>query len=155
MQDSSDEEFEGPTLHHAFDAMFENNDGFPFVVGGTMASVTSSHPPAVQILQLWQFYISNINPLLKISHVLTLQPQIVSAMANTSRISRPLEALMFSIYFAAATSLTDDEVQNTFGEDRSVLLGRFHNATRQALVNAGFMRSTELSVLQALLLYLV
>jgi len=155
MNDSSDDDYEGPTLHHAFDTMFENNDGFPFVVGGAMISVAAAHPSAIQIFQLWQIYINNVNPLLKLSHISTLQSQIISAGANTAKIAKPLEALMFAIYFSAITSMTDDEVQSTFGEDKAVLLTRFHNATQQSLVNAGFMRSTELMVLQALLLYLV
>jgi hypothetical protein len=135
--------------------MFENNDGFPFIVGGAMSSVTASHPSAIQIFQLWQIYINNVNPLLKISHISTLQAQIISAGANTAKIPKALEALMFSIYFSAITSMSDDEVHSTFVEDKAVLLTKYHNATQQALVNAGFMRSTELPVLQALLLYLV
>ncbi|KAK3306587.1 fungal-specific transcription factor domain-containing protein [Chaetomium strumarium] len=153
--DSSDEDYEGPTLHHAYDTMFENSDGFPFVVGGSPASVTNAHPAGIQILQLWQIYISNVNPLLKVTHAPTLQAQIISASANPARIPKPLEALMFSIYFAAITSLTEEEVQSTFSEDRAILLGKFHNATQQALVNAGFMRSSELMVLQAFFLYLL
>ncbi|KAL2147789.1 hypothetical protein VTI28DRAFT_5561 [Corynascus sepedonium] len=153
--DSSDEEYEGRTIHNAYDTMFENSDGFPFVVGGTVASVTSAHPSPIQIFQLWQFYISNVNPLLKITHTPTLQAQIISASANPAKISKPLEALMFAIYFSAITSLSEEEVQSTFGEDKAILLGRYHNATQQALVNAGFMRSPELMVLQALFLYLL
>ena len=155
IHDSSDEDYEGPTIHHAFDTMFDNNDGFPFVVGGAVTSVTASHPSAIQIFQLWQVYINNVNPLLKISHIPTLQAQIISAGANPSKIAKPMEALMFAIYFSAVNSMSDAEVQSTFGEDRHVLLGKYHGATQQALVNAGFMRSTELMVLQAYLLYLV
>lgn len=135
--------------------MFENGDAFPFTVGGAQASVTNSHPSAFQILQLWQIYISNVNPLLKISHVPTLQGQIIAAGANPAKISQPLEALMFGIYFISVTSLSEEEVQSTFGEDRSVLLAKFHTGSQQALVNAGFMRSTDIMVLQAYTLYLV
>ncbi len=135
--------------------MFDNSDGFPFVVGGVMANVTNVPPPAIQMFQLWQIYINNVNPLLKVTHTPTLQAQVISASANPAKISKPLEALMFAIYFAAITSLTEDEVQSTFGEDKAILLGKYHNATQQALVNAGFMRSTELMVLQAFFLYLV
>ncbi|KAK3390530.1 fungal-specific transcription factor domain-containing protein [Podospora didyma] len=155
LHDSSDEDYEGPTLHHAYDTMFENNDGFPFVVGGTQASVTNAHPSAIQVFQLWQIYINNVNPLLKLSHISTLQAQIISASANPGKIAKPLEALMFAIYFSAITSMTEEEAQSTFGEDRAILLNKFHAATQQALVNAGFMRSTELMVLQALFLYLL
>jgi hypothetical protein len=135
--------------------MFENSDGFPFVVGGSPASVTNAHPSGIQIFQLWQFYISNVNPLLKVTHAPTMQEQIISAISNPAKISKPLEALMFAIYFAAITSLTEEEVQSTFTVDRAILLGKYHNATQQALVNAGFMRSSELIVLQAFFLYLV
>jgi len=135
--------------------MFDNSDGFPFVVGGTAASVTSAHPSPIQMFQLWQVYIQNVNPLLKITHTPTLQAQLISASANPAKIPKPLEALMFAIYFAAITSLTEDEVQSMFSEDRAILLGRYHNATQQALVNAGFMRAPELVVLQAFFLYLV
>lgn len=135
--------------------MFENSDGFPFVVGGAVASVTNAHPTAIQMFQLWQIYINNVNPLLKVTHTPTLQAQIITASANPAKIPKPLESLIFAIYFAAITSLTEDEVQSTFGEDKAILLGKYHNATQQALINAGFMRSSELVVLQAFFLYLV
>lgn len=155
MQDSSDEDFERPTIHHAFDTMFDNTDGFPFVVGGSPTRVTNSHPSAIQIFQLWQIYINNVNPLLKISHVPTLQAQIVGAGADPAKIPKALEALMFAIYLIAITSMKDEEVQSTFGEDRSVLQTKYYGAAQQALVNANFMRSQEIMVLQALFLYLV
>lgn len=135
--------------------MFENSDGFPFVVGGTVASVTSAHPSPVQMFQLWQVYIQNVSPLLKITHTPTLQGQIISASANPAKIPKPLEALIFAIYFAAITSMTEEDVHSMLDEDRAILLGRYHNATQQALVNAGFMRAPELVVLQAYFLYLV
>lgn len=135
--------------------MFGENDGFPFIVGGGPSSVTDAHPSPIQILQLWQVYISNVNPLLKISHVTTLQGEIIGSCANLAKLPKPLEALMFGIYFIAVTSMKEPEVQAMFGEDRSVLLARYQTASMQSLVNAGFMRSTELMVLQALFLYLV
>lgn len=135
--------------------MFDGQDGFPFVIGGSMASVTELHPPAVQIFQLWQIYLDNVNPLLKLTHTPTLQGQLIEAAANPSKTSKPLEALLFSIYFMAVISLTDDEVQETFKEDKTRLMARYHRGTQQALVNAGFMRSPDIVVLQAFLMYLV
>lgn len=135
--------------------MFDGQDGFPFVIGGSTAAVTELHPPGVQVLQLWQIYLENVNPLLKITHTPTIQGQLVEAAANPASISKPLEALMFSIYFIAVTSMTDEEVQDTFKEDRNRLLSKYHHGTQQALINAGFMRSPELVVLQAYVLYLV
>jgi hypothetical protein len=51
--------------------------------------------------------------------------------------------------------MTEEDVHSMLDEDRAILLGRYHNATQQALVNAGFMRAPELVVLQAYFLYLV
>lgn len=135
--------------------MFDGQDGFPFVIGGSMASVTDWHPPAVQIFQLWQIYLDNVNPLLKLTHTPTLQGQLIEAVANPAKISKPLEALLFSIYFMAIVSLTDEEVQETFKEEKTRLMSKYHRGTQQALVNAGFMRSPDIVVLQAFLMYLV
>ena len=135
--------------------MYDNQDGFPFVVGGSATRVTEHHPPGIQMFQLWQIYLTNVNPLLKITHTPSLQAQIIEAGTNVSKIPPPLEALMFSIYFMAITSMTEDDVQSAFDEDKARLLGKFHRASQQALINAGFMRSTDIMVLQAYFLYLV
>ncbi|KAF5864377.1 hypothetical protein ETB97_007939 [Aspergillus alliaceus] len=154
LRDTSDDEIERPCIHQSFDAMFGDTDGFPFNACGSPSEITDSHPPTIELFQLWQIYIDNVNPLLKISHVPTLQAQVVEAAADPAKVSRPLEALMFSIYLIAVTSLTDEETKSTFGEEKAVLLSRYHRGTQQALINAGFMRSNELVVLQAYFLYL-
>jgi hypothetical protein len=135
--------------------MFDDSDGFPFFVGGAISSVNDVHPSGTQIFQLWQTYLSNVNPLLKITHSHTLQNQIVKASRSTTKIERPLEALMFAIYFIAVTSMSEDQTRSMFGEDRVILLKRYHDATQQALLNAGFMRATDMTSLQAFFLYLV
>ncbi|ROW02361.1 hypothetical protein VSDG_02597 [Cytospora chrysosperma] len=109
LRESSDEGSDGPIIHHAFDKMFDGQDGFPFVIGGSTTPVTDFHPPGVQVLQLWQIYLEKVNPLLKITHTPTIQGQLVEAAANPAKIPKPLEALMFSIYFIAITAMTDEE----------------------------------------------
>lgn len=152
---SDDDEHEQPTIHHTFDTMFDNSDGFPFRVGGITTRITHLHPSAIHIFQLWQVYLNNVNPLLKISHVPTLQNQIVEAGADLANVSKPLEALMFSIYLIAITSMAEEEVHLTFKLSKKALLGQYHEASQHALINAGFMRSSDLMTLQAYLLYLV
>lgn len=120
-----------------------------------MSSVTDLHPPAVQIFQLWQIYLDNVNPLLKVTHTPTLQGQLIEAAANPSKMPKPLEALLFSIYYIAVMSMTDEQVRDTFKEEKPRLMSKYHRGTQQALVNAGFMRTSDLVVLQAFLLYLV
>jgi hypothetical protein len=155
LRDSSDEDDMGSTINKAFDKMFDNSDGFPFMVGGGLQSVTDQHPPAIHIIQLWQIYLNNVNPILKLTHTPTLQERIIDATASIDKVSRSLEALMFSIYFMAVTSMKEDEVRLTFSEDKPILLQRYYTACQQALTNAGFMRTPDLTLLQAFLLYMV
>lgn len=135
--------------------MFSDFDTFPFMVGGAPTLITHLHPSAIQIFQLWQVYLDNVNPILKICHAPSLQVRIVGAGTNLARIPGPLEALMFSMYLIAVRSMSDEEVQRTLGESKSAILDRYYQATQQALVNVGFMRSNDLMVLQAFLLCLV
>ncbi|KAI3328967.1 hypothetical protein HD806DRAFT_530373 [Xylariaceae sp. AK1471] len=151
--DSDEEEDVGSTINHAYDKMFTNSDGFPFVVGGQSQSLTELHPSAIQIFQLWQIYLDNVNPLLKLTHAPSLQVKIVEAGANLKKVSKSLEALMFAIYLMAITSLSEEEVEDTFHEPRVDLLTKYQHGTQQALFNAGFMRMPDLAVLQAYLLY--
>ncbi len=46
-------------------------------------------------------------------------------------------------------------MQNTFDDEKSRLLAKYHRGTQQALINAGFMCSPDITVLQAYFLYLV
>ncbi|OJK03025.1 hypothetical protein ASPACDRAFT_23646 [Aspergillus aculeatus ATCC 16872] len=154
MQESATNESGRSTIQKSFDVMYDNTDGFPLVMSSAPPSVTSVHPPAVKIFQLWQIFINNVDPLIKILHVPTFQAQVVGAGADTTKISKPLEALMFGIYSMSILSLADEEAHRMFDESKAVLLNKYRRTTQQALVNADFMRSSELMVLQAYLLYL-
>ena len=155
VQDSSDDEVEGSTIHRAFDNFFSNADGFPFTVGGSSISVTRLHPNPIQIFQLWQLYIDNVNSLLKITHVPTVQPQILQAASALDKMPKNIEAFMFGVYVMAITSMDERHVQSMFSESKQQLLTRYLPATQQTLVNAGFMRVDDPLVLQAFVLYLV
>ncbi|KAG3191545.1 hypothetical protein PC129_g25087, partial [Phytophthora cactorum] len=149
LRDSSDdEEMAVSTIHRAFDRMFAT-DGFPFIIGGQPGPLAHYHPPTIQIIQLWQSYIDSVNPLLKITHVPTVQSQIIEASSNIGSAPKNIEALMFAIYLMAITSLDDVDVQRMFNAPKTELLGRYHTATQQALTNSGFMRDTDPLLLQA------
>lgn len=63
------------------------------------------HPLPPQIFRLWQVYLDNVDPLLKVTHTPTLQPKIIDAIANLSAVGPSLNCLMFAIYCIAVTSL--------------------------------------------------
>lgn len=120
-----------------------------------MPNAKPRHPSPEHIYQLWQAYVENVDPVTKVFHVPTVRPAIEKAAANTEAIPRGFEALMFSIYSAAVMSLKDDECRQKFGEPRSDLRSRYIRATKSALSRAKFMGTSNLVVLQALVLHLL
>lgn len=112
----------------------------------------------MQILQIWQIYLSNVDPILKLTHTPTLQKRVFEAggnLSSTPNIDPDLEALLFNIYFISINSLTDAECLSSFGETKSTLQARYHVASQQALLNANLMKTLDLTVLQAFILHLV
>lgn len=134
---------------------FEDYDHLLF--GATQADVQLStlHPEQVQIFRLWQIYLENIDPLLKVTHTPTLQARIVNAVSNLEGISPSLEALIFSIYCVSILSLTNQQCHSFFGSPRRDLQARYHFACQQALLNCKVLRSGSVESLTALYLYLV
>ena len=118
-------------------------------------SLTSLHPNPLHIFKLWQTFLQNVNPLTKLLHTPTAQQQILEATSDLAGISKEFEALMFCIYCLAVVSLSDKEVQNSFGEEKPVLLARYRRGAQLALAKAGILRTSSIVMLQAFLLYLV
>ena len=114
-----------------------------------------NHPHPIHILVLWQTYLENVNPLTKILHTPTMQQQIIEASGNLHNISKAQDALMFAIYSITVTSMSDEDCQKMIGEARSTLLDRYTLATQQALLRVRFLRTSDIVVLQALVLFLV
>ncbi|OAX82765.1 hypothetical protein ACJ72_02884 [Emergomyces africanus] len=105
------------------------NDGLLFGAASPDVHLASSHPEQVQIFRLWQIYLDNVNPLLKITHTPTLQQRIIDAAGDVEHISPALEALMFGIYCVAVVSLTDDECYVSFRQSRDYLLSGYQVAS--------------------------
>ncbi|KAK4934878.1 hypothetical protein LTR10_023951 [Elasticomyces elasticus] len=138
-----------------YDQMYQSNDHLLF--GSRTASVDLStlHPSPSQIFRLWQIYLDNVNPLLKVTHTSTLQPRIITAAGNLSNIEPTLEALMFSIYCVSVLSLVDDECRSFFGSSRTDLLTSYQFGCQEALMSCRLLRSSHADSLTAFFLYLV
>ena len=135
--------------------LFGDNDHLLFGSPNTNVDLSTLHPEPVQIFRLWQIYLDNVNPLLKVTHTPSLQGRIIEAASNVTNISPTLEALMFSIYCMAILSLVVDDCQAIFGSSKEDLLTRFQFGCQQALLNCGFLRSSDRDCLTALYFYLV
>lgn len=92
---------------------------------------------------------------MKLLHAPSTQQLILEAASDLNNISRPTEALLFSIYLCAVASMDEETSRQVLGASRSDLMARFSRAAEQALINAEFLRSTNVLILRALTLYLV
>ena len=144
-------------IKDAWDQMFERAEDDPLLFGTRKIAVDIStlHPDPAQIFRLWQLYLENVDPLLKVTHTPSLQGRIIEAAGNILNISQPLEALMFSIYCMSIQSLDEAESMAIFGASKADLLTRYYFGCQQALLNCGFLRSGDRDRLTALFLYLV
>lgn len=113
------------------------------------------HPEPFQIVRIWQTYLNNVDPLMKVTHTSSLQPRILEAAGNMENASPTLQALMLSIYCTSVLSLTADDCRAFLGLAKDELLSKYQSGCQQALLNCGFLRSEDRESLTALYLFLV
>ncbi|KAH9837418.1 putative transcriptional regulatory protein [Teratosphaeria destructans] len=125
--------------------------------GGTSAyrTLLDYHPTYDIAMKLWNTYVSHVEPIAKLVHVPTGRALVARAAANPSTAAKATECLLFAIYHFAVVAMSDQECQEQLGQSRSYLRSRYYEAARQAMVNANFLRTSELKVLQAYILFLL
>ncbi|KAH8894204.1 hypothetical protein GQ53DRAFT_780281 [Thozetella sp. PMI_491] len=134
-----------PSNHHAFILGYRSAD----------VDLRPLHPLPSQIPFMWQTYQENVDPLVKILHVPTTEKLVREARNDLDSLTAPTEALLFSIYYAAITSMGDEEVKKNFGSEKSFLLSQYRFALEQGLAKANFITSADLTTIQAFLLFLM
>lgn len=121
----------------------------------TNVSLRSQHPEPYQGLRLWQAFVDNVNPIVKIIHTPTVQQALLEATGHLDDVPRPMESLMFAIYSCAVYSMSNPECERITKQAKSFILPKFQCAARQALVSAGLLKTSNLTVLQAYTLFLL
>lgn len=113
-------------LGNAWDRTYhdENHDEFLFGAASSRANsdLSALHPEQMHIIRLWQVYLDNVNPLLRVTHSPTLQARILDAVGDLAAVTPELEALIFSIYCVSILSLAGDECLRLFGSPKNQLL---------------------------------
>ena len=122
---------------------------------GSSVSLLQLHPTHDKAMVLWKTHTENVEPLCKILHLPTVSKMVERVSKQPATASSVDECLLFAVYHFAALSMSEDECDQRLGQSRAILVERFHLASRQALVNASFLKSTEMAVLQALVLFLL
>lgn len=122
---------------------------------GLPQNLLNFHPCAAHAKVLWQAHIENVEPICKVLHIPTVATVVENGSQHPYYLSKADECILFAIYHFAVVSLSEEDCQQKFGQSRETLRIRYHNALRQALINASFLRTTQIPVLQAFVLYLI
>ncbi|KAH8812480.1 fungal-specific transcription factor domain-containing protein [Xylogone sp. PMI_703] len=154
LEGSSEDEMIPNPVTKTYEELGGGGDDLLFGLQGTQ-NLKTLHPSPVQIFQLWQAFLDNANPLTMILHAPTAQKQVLDTTADLESITKATEALMFGIYSVSVMSMDNDACLKLFNESKDVVIIRFQSAARQALRNAGLLRSSDIVVLQAFALYLI
>ena len=125
---------------------------FPFSFSSL--NFRSPNPSSSQIQLLWQIYVENVDPLVKILHKPTMEKTIMKTCDGMDLEDRGMEALVFAICFAAVTSMPEEDVESRFGADKKAVETKYRIAVEQALMSAGFLNTQEIATLQAFVLFL-
>ena len=153
LDDPTDEEEDFPSPGSG-DAAAANHQGFIFSFSSTILSLRNFHPSSAQVTTYWDIYKTNIAPVMKLFHTPHTENTLLQAAKDLDHITKPVEALMFSIYFAVVTSISDSDCQVMLGIDRPATLRKYRFACEQAFARAGFLNTQDILVLQAMLLFL-
>lgn len=131
-----------------------NHQGFLFNFSSTILDLRPFHPPQEQIPLYWNIFKTNVDPIIKLLHVPHYERLLSQASEDLDHVSKPMEVFMFSVYYAAVTTLSPDDCLIHLGLEKQATLRKYRFATEQALARTGFLSTQELIVLQAMLLFL-
>ncbi|KAF5676804.1 hypothetical protein FHETE_1997 [Fusarium heterosporum] len=128
--------------------------GFVFGSAEFAKALDGLNPMPSQMLFIWQAYVENVDPFIKVLHVPTVEKIVRELKGNFSSCGTNVEPLLFAISLAAITSMDEETVSFNFNTPRAQLLQRYQFGTEQALARANFLSTKDITVLQALVIYL-
>ncbi|EQK97767.1 fungal specific transcription factor domain-containing protein [Ophiocordyceps sinensis CO18] len=155
--DRDDSDYDGTPTDSPATGISSFTDHHAFVLGYRSADVDlgKCHPLPSHVTFLWSVYQENVEPLIKLLHIPTTDLILRDARKNSDKLSPGQEALAFSIYFAAVTSLEPEEIVTNFGASKEDLLAQHRFALEQSLAKANFLDTSDVTVIQAFTLFLI
>ncbi|KAJ8106542.1 hypothetical protein OPT61_g9463 [Boeremia exigua] len=155
LDETSDDESFNDNIDSLPDAFSPDGSRLMFGSPTSSTGLRPLHPRPVESFRLWQTYLENINPLIKLFHAPTVQQMLSQANGNLDELPRREEALLFAIYCIAVESLSDAECIAILGDSKGGSRQRFRTGAQHALINASFLKTSDLMVLQALTLFVL
>ncbi|KID87431.1 Transcription factor, fungi [Metarhizium guizhouense ARSEF 977] len=134
---------------------FLTGEAVPLAMLGRHQSLADVHPTHDEAWSLWNAYVQNVESLCKILHIPTMAQMVDTISRKPASVSKGDECLVFSIYYLAVFSMPDADCLQTFNKQKNDLMAKYRSAVLQALVNASWLKTTSLRVLQAYVIFLV
>ncbi|OJJ43035.1 hypothetical protein ASPZODRAFT_136578 [Penicilliopsis zonata CBS 506.65] len=136
-----------PLERHAF--LFRHN------LGLSGSKLSDFRPLPSQIPFLLEVFAENVNLPLQILHMPTITRMVRDLRGSDEASLTPSnEALMLSIYYAAITSMEEDDVMTNFGSSKQDLNVKYRRGLEYALAAADFLNEPDLVLVQALAIFL-
>ncbi|KAK6532794.1 hypothetical protein TWF281_006970 [Arthrobotrys megalospora] len=112
------------------------------------------HPHPSQMLLIWQTYVDDIDPFVKILHVPSMTRLIRDLRGQYHSLKPATEALIFSISLAAVSISSEEDIPQHFNVSKRELISRYRLCTEKSFEKAELLTSDDLQSLQALAIYL-
>ncbi|PNP58312.1 hypothetical protein THARTR1_01827 [Trichoderma harzianum] len=120
-----------------------------------IGNISKLHASPQLLSKLKEVFADRVDPMMKILHLPTFWASLANALRHPDNMPKSLEALIFAFYFVTVSSLKEDECQSMFGVSLSAVMSRYRVATRQALINARFVSTSNFMTLQAFSIFTV
>ena len=138
-----------------------NSQGFNFVLCGPdtfMLSPNALDTPSRHMIEIYHsIYFENVHPLFKVLHAPTFTDFLLHGKPYLDH--KPgdpaVEALSYAIYYAGIVTLDEWACKQRLGEEKNDLLNRYRFAIEVCFAKADFITSNDITVLQALIIFLV
>ncbi|KAJ3529566.1 hypothetical protein NM208_g9696 [Fusarium decemcellulare] len=156
-ESSEDEDFPASTPStHELDRAPSERHAFMFRHNLTSSTPDMRHlrPLPSQIPFLLDTFSENVNFIVHVVHMPSIRDMVRKARGAPASLAPADEALMFAIYYAAVTSMEDDDVVTNFGSTKAELNLKFRRGLEQALAMADFLSDPNMTLVQALLIFL-
>ncbi|CAI7645695.1 unnamed protein product [Penicillium glandicola] len=118
-------------------------------------NLTELHPLPSQIPFLIDVFSENVNVIFQIVHLPTIKKMVRDWRGREMKGLTPAnEALMFSIYYAAITSMEEEDVLLNFGATKAELNLKYRQGLEHALARADFLNVPDFVLVQAFAIFL-
>ena len=103
---------------------------------------------------LFAAFTENVAPMVHIFHMPTLNRLYWNAIASPDSVDKNTETLLFAIHYSTIISIGAEQCMNILGVVREVALKKYRFAVQQALAKGDLLNTQNMTMLQAIVLFL-